>query len=178
MTSNVYARLGEAIKSQGKEYHATYTWDALSNGTLQASAVLATNTGFNFDDVLNLPECSRPDFVVPEFIWQSEAVTHPGTYSNTFNAGWTIHAATGYVAWIGTRSIPTIHPEITRQQFGTNWIPSLSEFEATLWHAVTNTSGCDFFIHHLTVTNRYLSNGTNATSYGWWAVSNVFRSVP
>ena len=48
----------------------------------------------------------------------------------------------------------------------------------TLRHAVTNTAGCDFFIHHLALQNNYLPNGTNVNSYGWWAVSNVFRSVP
>jgi hypothetical protein len=178
LTSDLYARIGGQVVSRGKEYHVTYTWDAQPDGVLQPAAVLAHNTGFSFEDLVNLPESSRPDFVIPEFIWQSEAGSHPDTYPRPFHAGWTAYAARTYAAWVGGRTLPGIHPEITRQAVGSGWIPTLAEFEATLRHAATNTAACDFFVHHLAVTNGYLPNGRSGDSYGWQAVSNVFRSVP
>lgn len=176
LTSNLYGRIGQLIVSSGKEYHVTFTWDANNaTGEIVPEDTYATQTGFSYNDILNLPEDRRPDVVIPEFIWQGEAKTN--TYPSVFNPEWTITMATQFVAFVNGRALPSLHPEITRKTVGTNVLPSLAQFESTLRYAITNSSGCDFFLHNLAITNNYLPHGTNTTSYGYVAVSNAFRST-
>ncbi len=176
LTSNIYARLGSLIRNRGVEYHVTYTWDAINNtGELVPAEDLAISTGFNFDKIMNIKDEDRPNMVIVELIWQSEAKLD--TYPSIFNPEWTVGVAKDYVEFVDGRVLPCIHPEITRKEIDLNWYPSLSQFEDTMYYSVTNTAGCDFFIHDLALQNQYLTNGT-PTSYGWSAVSNAFRSTP
>ena len=182
MTSNIYARLGKLIHDRGIEYHVTYTWDAYENsGELVSANYLAKRTGFHFDNIMNIEDDARPDMVIVELIWQREAEVTPSSYPDIFNPEWTIDVAKDYVDFTRGRVLPCIHPEITLKEFSTNGvpveIPSLPQFEDTMYYSATNTAGCDFFIHDLALQNQYLTNGT-PTSYGWSAVSNVFRSTP
>ncbi len=184
LTSNIYARLGKLIHGRGVEYHVTYVWDAVDNtGELVHANDLGHDIGFNFNKIINLEDDVRPDMVIAELIWQSEANNKHESYPNIFNPEWTIDVAKDYVDFVNGRVLPCIHPEITKKEFYTNSIlvsiPSLPQFEDTMFYAVTNAAGCDFFIHHLAREDEYLrTNGVPSYSYGWQAVSNVFRSTP
>ncbi len=177
LTTNVYQRLGRHIVASGRELHVTFNWAAQSSGLAHLEPVVAENTGFSFNDVLNQTADSRPDVISPEFIWQKEAFLHTNTYPAIFNPEWTIVMATQFVSFVDGRAIPSFHPEITTKLVGTNRLPSLQQFESTLRYALTNVAAMDFFVHHLAFTNNYLLNGTNATSYGFVAVSNVFTTT-
>ncbi len=186
LTSNIFARLGALIHERGVEYHVTSVWDADEvTGELVFADYLGVRTGFNFDQIMNIKDYARPDMVIVELIWQSEAKSSKDYDLEIFNPEWTIGVAEDYVDFVNGRVLPCIHPEITLKVFiNTNnsvtiSIPSLPQFEDTMYYSATNTAGCDFFIHDLALEDEYLpTNGVPGYSYGWQAVSNVFRSTP
>ena len=178
LTTNLYGRLIGEIHARGKEAHVTAIWGSSQDGFLRAESVIALNTGFSFQDILNLPEIQRPDMVSPEMIWQREAASEPWLYPAMVNPEWTVYAAATFASFVGNRSLAGMHPEITRKTVRGQILPSLDQFRAAVSYALDNASGCDFFVHHLARQNHYLPNGANPNSYGYWAVSNVFRYAP
>lgn len=158
LTTNAYGQIGGATRAKGKEFHVTYTWTAASNGSLFAEADIADNTGFSFEDVLNLAATSRPQVVQAELIWQQWADMYGAPA--TFTPAWTFAAATDFVARVDRRALPVVHVEST--PFG-SVAPTAGQFQQSLQCALSNLwCGADFYDHRQVLTNGYGNAVSNA----------------
>ena len=158
LTTNIYGSIGAWAQAKGKSFHVTYTWTAASNGALFADADIADNTGFSFEDVMNLAAGRRPQVMQAELIWQQWADTYGAPA--TFTPAWTYAAATDFVARVDRRALPVVHVEAT--SFG-GAAPTAVQFEQSLRCALSNIwCGADFYDHRQVWTNGYGSAVSNA----------------
>ncbi|MBU0677468.1 MAG: hypothetical protein KJ626_05065, partial [Verrucomicrobia bacterium] len=170
LTSNIFARVGEVVRARtNKEYHVTFSLSAESDGDLRPVSYLGEGTGFDLGQILDLPEAVRPDVFNGEYIWQSKAAKNCDT--NTFSPDWTAYAATTAVNRARGRVIVVSHPEISSGESSSCGLspinPTMEQFETSLFHAITNSAGVDFYSHHLAVN-------TNAG----YVISNVYLNTP
>ena len=158
LTTNVYGPIGEWARAKGKEFHVTYTWTAASNGSLFADSDIAGNTGFSFEDVLNLPAAAQPHVVQAELIWQQWADTYGAPAA--FPPAWTFAAATDFVARVDRRALPVVHVEAT--PFG-GVAPTAGQFQQSLQCALSNVlCGADFYDHRQVLDDGYGDAVSNA----------------
>lgn len=158
LTTNIYGTIGGWAQAKGKSFHVTYTWTAASNGALFADADIAGNTGFSFEDVMNLAASCRPQVLQAELIWQQWADTYGAPA--TFTPAWTYAAATDFVARVDRRALPVVHVEVT--PFG-SVTPTALQFEQSLRGALSNIwCGADFYDHWQVWTNGYGGAVSNA----------------
>jgi hypothetical protein len=168
-----YARIGNLVTGRGKEYHVTYTWNASANGQLFEESYLADRTGFSFDQILDLPEGSRPTHIQAELIWQEQAATH-GT--NLFNATWTASGAAQFMSFVDDRARGIIHAEVTPFTRTYTVTPRPDEIFTSLWLALEGGDGADVYDHNQVCQLQYDYNGA-VTNWAATMVSNVYNAA-
>jgi hypothetical protein len=168
-TSNIFARIGRIVNGRGREYHVTFNWDHDTySGVLKSAESIEDNFGFSFNQIMNLADDARPEFVCPQVNWQADVTNRANTLKS---AEWTTGATIQVVGFASNRVIVSAHVEFGKVG-GTVanpaiW-PTVLENQTALSSALTNAAGADFYMHKYPSTNPPLAA----------AVSNVFRGVP
>lgn len=140
----------EVAHSHGKQAYVVNTWSTKSDGHLMLSSEIRDGCGFDFDGVMNLAD--KPDYIMAELIWQSLASMY---YPVSFTPDWTKQGTQEFVAKVNSRTKALVHVELT--PFG-NYAPTNSQFQTSLQHAITGTSGADFYDSYQCQTKNAWSN--------------------
>jgi hypothetical protein len=167
-----HADIGRLIHSRGKTFHVTYMWNAYSDGRLWDEAYLADRTGFSFNQLLNLPPDARPDWIVAELIWQSQAAR----YGSAFTASWTASAATQFMTFVAGRAKACAHAEAGTFTGTYTATPGPSDIQTSLELGLANSDGADLYDHDLVYRTPYTVNGTTS-NWGAVAVSNAYSAA-
>lgn len=141
LTTNLYQMVGGICFTSNREYHVTYTWSAEQDGSLKAAENVAINTGFSFDQVLDLPLARRPDFIVAELPWQQWRDYYSGSGS-VFSPAWTATAAADFLGRVAGRSKAVVHVEAGGMPLTT---PTRIDFAKSLEKAVVTARRADFY---------------------------------
>lgn len=106
------------------------TWPAQRDGNLHTSEFVRDQVGFDFDGVLNLKGTEKVDLIVGEFLWQQWLAEYGETH---FKPAWTQKVANKFISFVGKRSTPILHVEISPWygQFSAV-TPTVDEFKDTL----------------------------------------------
>jgi hypothetical protein len=153
--------MNTAAHAANKKSYLVQTWPVKPDGTLFSSQVIKDNMGLDFDAILSLTAASKLDYVMAEFIWQQWASDY-GTA--IFNPAWTRQASQAFINYVGTKSIPLLHVEISSftGSFATI-TPTLSEFASSLQSISDLNVGIDVYdFNQLAKTNAW----TQLTSWG------------
>ncbi|MNT34788.1 hypothetical protein D3C72_1707870 [compost metagenome] len=135
--------MAEEAHAKGLLSGVVQTWPARPNGTLYTNDEVRDRVGFNLDEILNLQGAQRMDFVMAEFLWQQWAAE----YGNPiFTPGWTRTVSDEFIAFVGTRSMPIIHVEISPWHGEHSSVtPTLQEFHDTLLSIKDSVAAIDVY---------------------------------
>ncbi len=138
--TNLHKILINNTHTKGIKAYVVQTWAPKDNGSLMTSEEIRDGSGFDFNGIMDL--ANKPDYLQAELIWQQWA--YRKNDKATFNPDWTAKARDQFLIKVGGRTKVIVHVEIT--PFG-SYAPTNSEFETSLRHARTGTSGADFYNH-------------------------------
>ena len=121
------------------------TWPAKPNADLYSNDEVRDKIGYNLDDILNLQGSQKMDFVMGEFLWQQWAAE----YGNpAFTPEWTRRVSHEFIQFVGARSKPIIHVEISPWHGEHSSItPTDAEFHQTILAIKDFVSGIDVYDH-------------------------------
>jgi hypothetical protein len=121
------------------------TWPARPSGRLFTSDEVRDRIGFSLNEILNLQNTQKLDFVIAEFLWQQWAAEY-GT--PIFTPAWTTGVAEEFIRFVDNRSQPIIHVEISPWH-GKNSVvtPTVQEFYETLRSIKDLVAAIDVYDH-------------------------------
>lgn len=144
--------LVSAAGAAKKNSYLVQTWPAKPDGSLFSSQVIKDNIGLDLDGILNLTGKYKLTYLMAELMWQQWAAEHGPT---NFPVSWTTQAAQTFIQYVGTKSIPLLHVEMSL--FGglsSNVTPTLAEFRDTLLAIKNLDAGIDVYDYNQVVTKK------------------------
>lgn len=171
--------MNTAAHAYGKKSYLVQTWPVRSNGTLFTSQVIKDAIGLDFDGILNLTGASKLDYVMAELIWQQWAAEYGPAL---FTPAWGRTASQAFINYVGTRSIPLLHMEISPFTGSfTTIVPTLTEFANSLSAVKDLNVGIDVYDHAQIVQKnawtQLTSWGTGATIASCASITRTFTSA-
>lgn len=129
--TDLIALLNSTASLYNKTSYLINTWPALPDGRLYPSVVIKDNSGLDLDGILRLRGNKKLKYLTAELMWQQWAAEYG---PDKFPVSWTRQASLEFISYLGTKSTPLIHVEVTPfiGSSGDIVAPTLSEFQNTL----------------------------------------------
>ena len=128
--TNLVGILTSVAATANKKSYLVQTWPAKPDGTLFSADVIKDNIGLDLNAVLNFTGANKLTYLMCEFMWQQWAAEYGPA---NFSIAWTKSAATTFINFVGARSTPIIHVEISPFAGAfTNITPTAMELQNTL----------------------------------------------
>ena len=129
MTGLIYI-MTSAAGAAYKNSYLVQTWPAKADRSLFSATVIKDNMGLDLNAILNFTGTRKLTYLMAELMWQQWAAEYgPANFPVT----WTKQAATTFINFVGTRSTPLLHVEISPFAGSfTSITPTLQEFSNTL----------------------------------------------
>lgn len=135
--------LTTAAGTANKKSYLVQTWPAKSNGNLFSSTVIKDNLGLDLDAILKFTGNAKLTYLMGEFMWQQWAAEYGPA---KFPVSWTRQAALAFINYVGNKSIPLLHVEISPFAGSfTNVSPTREEFRDTLLAIKNLNVGIDVY---------------------------------
>ena len=141
--TNLIKILTTSAAVANKKSYLVQTWPAKSNGNLFSSKVIKDNLGLDLDAILNFTGTSKLTYLMGEFMWQQWAAEYGPAL---FPVSWTRQASLAFINYVGGRSIPLVHVEISPFAGAfTNISPTKEELRDTLLSIKSLNVGIDVY---------------------------------
>lgn len=144
--TELLAIMSETAHSNGIQSALVHIWPAQRDGHLYSAQDVSDFIGFNFNEVLNLKGPQKIDLITGEFLWQQWAAEYGESH---FTPDWTLQAAKEFMTFVGSRSFPIIHVEIStwNSHHGGSRTPTVAEFKRSIEVLRDIAPGIDVYDH-------------------------------